>query len=402
MNMQTSNLTTLYDKYILGNYPAAPFTLVKGQGTKVWDDTGKEYLDFGTGIAVNGLGHCHPYWVKRIQEQATELIHCTNLYRFPQPAKLAEKLAKYTGPGKFFFCNSGAEANEALIKLARLYGTDKAGEEGKSYKIIGAENAFHGRTFGGMSATPLEKIQKGFRPLLDGFSFGQINNLESFSSKIDEHTVAIYLEPTQGESGVLPCDAEFLQGIRKLCDEHNLLLMLDEVQTGVGRTGRFFGYEHAGIVPDAIAMAKGLGGGFPVGAIWISDKYAGLFTPGTHGSTYGGNPLACTAALSVLEVMEKENLLDRVAESGTKLKASLCKLADKYPQHIAEVRGQGYLLGIGMKEDPTDFINSLFEKGLITVPAGANTVRIYPPFNVSDDEIKSALDILEQTLEDLK
>ncbi len=402
MNMQTSNLTTLYDKYILGNYPEAPFTLVKGQGTKVWDDTGKEYLDFGTGIAVNGLGHCHPYWVKRIQKQATELIHCTNLYRFPQPAQLAEKLAQYTGPGKFFFCNSGAEANEALIKLARLYGTDKAGEEGKSYKIIGAENAFHGRTFGGMSATPLEKIQKGFRPLLDGFSFGQINNLESFSSKIDKHAVAIYLEPTQGESGVLPCDAEFLQGIRKLCDEHNLLLMLDEVQTGVGRTGRFFGYEHAGIVPDAIAMAKGLGGGFPIGAIWISDKYAGLFTPGTHGSTYGGNPLACTAALSVLEVMEKENLLDRVAESGTKLKASLCKLADKYPQHIDEVRGQGYLLGIGMKEDPTDFINSLFEKGLITVPAGANTVRIYPPFNVSDDEIKSALDILEQTLEDLK
>ncbi len=402
MKAQSSNLIALYDKYILGNYPEAPFSLVKGQGSKVWDDTGKEYLDFGTGIAVNGLGHCHPYWVKRIQEQATKLIHCSNLYRFPQVAQLAEKLAKYTAPGKFFFCNSGAEANEALIKLARLYGTCKAGEEGKSYKIIGAENAFHGRTFGGMSATPLEKIQKGFRPLLDGFTFGKINNLESFASRIDDRTVAIYLEPTQGESGVLPCTSEFLQGIRNLCDEHKLLLMLDEVQTGVGRTGRFFGYENAGIIPDAIAMAKGLGGGFPIGAIWISDKFSDLFTPGTHGSTYGGNPLACTAAISVIEVMEKENLLARVAEKGNKLKTSLSKLADKYPQHITEIRGQGYLLGIGMKKDPTDFISSLFEKGLITVPAGANTVRIYPPFNVSDIEIQSALEIIEQTLDGLK
>ncbi|MDE3084560.1 MAG: acetylornithine/succinylornithine family transaminase, partial [Verrucomicrobiota bacterium] len=303
----------LYDAFVLKNYARPALTLVRGNGAQVWDDQGNCYLDFTSGIAVNALGHCHPHWIAAVQRQAGELIHVSNLFRNPNQAELARRLVQRAGPGRIFFCNSGAEANETLLKLARLHGVKKAGgQEGKCSKIICAKNAFHGRTFGGMSATPQEKIQKGFRPLVPGFAFGELNNLKSFADLIDEQTTAIFVETIQGESGINSCTTEFLAGLRSLCDKHNLLLLIDEVQCGMGRTGKFFAFEHAGVMPDAIGMAKGLGGGFPIGAMWVRENAAELFQPGSHGTTFGGTPLACAAALAVLDVIEKEKLLENV------------------------------------------------------------------------------------------
>src|ERR1044071_3441167 len=236
----------LYDAHVLKNYARAPITLVRGRGTQVWDDTGKSYLDFTSGIAVSALGHCHPHWVAAIQRQAGELIHTSNLFRHPNQAELARRLIGCAGPGRVFFCNSGAEADEALIKLSRLHGMKKAGGvEEKCYKVICAKNAFHGRMFGGMSATPQEKIQKGFRPLVPGFAFGELNNLQSFADLVDENTAPIFLETIRGDAGVTPCTGEFLWGLRQLCDRHSLLLMLDEVQCGLGRTGTFYAFQHS-------------------------------------------------------------------------------------------------------------------------------------------------------------
>jgi acetylornithine/N-succinyldiaminopimelate aminotransferase len=290
-----TNTAELYDAYVMKNYGRPPLTLVRGAGVAVWDDTGREYLDFTSGVAVSALGHCHPAWVEAIRRQAGELIHVSNLFRHPNQGELARRLVQQAGPGRVFFCNSGAEANEGLIKLARLHGLRKSGVEGRCIGIIGAKNAFHGRTFGGMSATPQEKIQKGFRPMLTGFAFGELNNLRSFADLVDENTAAIFLETVQGEGGVTPCTDEFLWGVRQLCDQHNLLLLLDEVQCGLGRTGTFYAFQHSGVRADAIGMAKGLGGGYPMGAVWAAEKHAELFTPGSHGSTFGGTPLACAA-----------------------------------------------------------------------------------------------------------
>src|SRR5215212_5838784 len=355
----------LYDAHVLKNFARASLTLVRGRGAQVWDDAGRAYLDFTSGIAVSALGHCHPHWVAAVQRQAAELIHVSNLFRNPQQGELARRLVKCAGPGRVFFCNSGAEANEALIKLARLHGVQKAGgEEGKCYKIICAKNAFHGRTYGGMSATPQEKIQKGFRPLVPGFAFGEINNLPSFANLIDRETAAIFLETIQGESGINPCTPEFLRGVRQLCDQHNLLLLLDEVQCGIGRTGKFYSFEHTGVTPDAIGMAKGLGGGFPIGAMWVRERYADLFHPGNHGTTFGGTPLACAAALAVLDVIEKDNLMEKVRTQSVAWHAALMQLVADFPKHIASVRGFGYLVGVQMKRDPSPYLADLRERGL--------------------------------------
>jgi len=389
----------LYDAHVLKNYARASITLVRGRGTQVWDDTGRSYLDFTSGIAVSALGHCHPHWVAAVQRQAAELIHVSNLFRNPQQGELARRLVQYAGPGRVFFCNSGAEANEALIKLARLHGVQKArGEEGKCYKIIGAKNAFHGRTYGGMSATPQEKIQKGFRPLVPGFEFGEINDLASFAGLIDSSTAAIFLETIQGESGINPCTPEFLRGIRRLCDQHNLLLMLDEVQCGVGRTGRFYSFEHSGILPDAIGMAKGLGGGFPIGAMWVRDRYTDLFHPGNHGTTFGGTPLACAAALAVLDVIERDQLLEKVRGQSGPWHESLRRLASEFPQHIAAVRGFGYLVGVQMTSEPGPFLAALRERGLLAPSAGGNVIRFLPPLNVTPDELSQSVQIFREVL----
>jgi acetylornithine aminotransferase/acetylornithine/N-succinyldiaminopimelate aminotransferase len=389
----------LYDAHVLKNYARAPLTLVRGRGAYVWDDEGKQYLDFTSGIAVSALGHCHPHWVKAIQQQAGELIHVSNLFRNPNQAELARRIVGYAGPGRVFFCNSGAEANEALIKLARLHGVEKAGgKEGECYKIICAKNAFHGRTFGGMSATPQEKIQKGFRPLVPGFSFGEINNLKSFADLVDAQTAAIFIETIQGESGVNPCTPEFLRGLRELCNKNNLLLLIDEVQCGIGRTGTFYAFEHAGIQPDAVGMAKGLGGGFPIGAVWIRENAAELFHPGSHGTTFGGTPLACAAALAVLDVIEREQLLQKVTANSVLWRSALEKLKQEYPKQILAVRGEGYLMGVQFASETGPYQVALRENGLLVPSAGGNVLRLLPPLTATLDELNQSVEILRKIL----
>jgi acetylornithine aminotransferase/acetylornithine/N-succinyldiaminopimelate aminotransferase len=391
-----TNTAELYDAYVMKNYAKAPITLVRGQGVRAWDDTGKEYLDFASGIAVNALGHCHPVWVEAIRQQVGELVHVSNLYRNPNQGELARRLIRHAGPGRVFFCNSGAEANEALIKLARLHGIRKSGEEGKCFKIICAKNAFHGRTFGGMSATPQEKIQKGFRPLVSGFAFGEINNLQSFVDLVDENTAAIFLETVQGEGGVTPCTDEFLWGLRQLCDKHNLLLMLDEVQCGIGRTGAFYAFQHSGVRADAVGMAKGIANGFPMGAIWTAERNSDLFTPGSHGTTFGGTPLACAAALAVLDVIEREDLIAKVAANGAAWKAELSRFIEDFPEQVRVVTGRGYMLGIGLHMDPAPYIAALRDEGLLCPSAGGNTVRLLPPLIATKADLDRATAILRK------
>ena len=280
-----------YAANVAHNYGAPPITLVKGQGTLVWDAAGKRYLDFASGIAVNAVGHAHPHWVRRVTEQAGKLVHVSNLYRNEPQGALALALASRCGPGRVIFCNSGAEANEGLLKLARLHGQRKSGAEGACIGVVVAEKAFHGRTFGGMSATPQEKIQKGFRPLLSGFTAVPLNDLAAWDKAIDaQTTAAVLIESIQGEGGVNPATPEFLRGVERLCRERNVLFMIDEIQCGIGRTGKFFAYEHAGVKPDAIAMAKGLGGGFPIGAIWMAPPHDDLFRPARTARPSGAAP----------------------------------------------------------------------------------------------------------------
>jgi acetylornithine aminotransferase/acetylornithine/N-succinyldiaminopimelate aminotransferase len=391
-----------YEENVVNNYGKAPLTLVKGAGTRVWDERGNEYLDFVSGIAVNTLGHSHPVWVRRIQEQASTLGHCSNLYRNEPQSLLAEKINALAGGGKkVFFCNSGAEANEALIKLARLYGKSKAGEEGKCFKILTAEKAFHGRTFGSMAATPQDKIQGGFRPMLGGFAHGIYNDVESFRKLVDENTCAILLETIQGESGILPATMEFLQGIRALCDEHEILLMLDEVQCGAGRTGKYFNYQHYGIEPDAVSMAKGIAGGFPMGGIWALAELGDLFTPGSHGTTFGGTPMACVAALATIEILEEEHLLDNVTRLSNLLTEELGRLGRKYPHLISGVRGMGFMIALSMKGDPGRFVTKLMEHGLLTVRAGTDAIRFLPPLNLTEEELQKAISIVDRCFSEL-
>ena len=388
-----------YADNVAHNYGAPPITLVKGQGTYVWDAAGKRYLDFASGIAVNAVGHAHPYWVKRVSEQAGKLVHVSNLYRNEPQGQLAHALAQRCGPGRVIFCNSGAEANEGLLKLARLHGQRKSGTEGVCIGVIVAEKAFHGRTFGGMSATPQEKIQKGFRPLLSGFTAVPLNDLAAWDKAIDaKTTAAVLIESIQGEGGVNPAKADFLRGVERICRERNVLFMIDEIQCGIGRTGKFFAYEHAGVKPDAIAMAKGLGGGFPIGAIWMSPPHDDLFQAGSHGTTFGGGPLAATAGLAVLEILESEQLVAKVAERSVSWHAELHKLVELRPDLVKEVRGAGYMVGVILHIDPVPVVAALREAGILTAPAGGVAVRLLPPLNASPEELAEAVAILRQVL----
>ena len=389
----------LYDAHVMRNYARAALTLVRGEGCRVWDDTGACYLDFTSGIAVNALGHSHPRWVAAVQRQAAELVHVSNLFRNPNQGELARRITRHAGPGRVFFCNSGAEANEGLIKLARLHGRRRSGgEEGKRFKVICARNAFHGRTFGGMSATPQEKIQGGFRPLVPGFAFGELNDAASFAALIDDTTAAIFVETIQGEGGIMPCTPEFLRGLRRLCDEHGLMLLLDEVQCGIGRTGRFYAYQHAGVEPDAVGMAKGLGGGFPIGAIWVREPYADLFQPGNHGTTFGGTPLACAAALATLDAIEQERLMEHVAAASVPWIDALRGLAREFPAQVAAVRGQGFMVGVQMTGEPGPWLTRLRERGLLAVASGHNVIRFLPPLNASAADLSRSVEILHETL----
>jgi acetylornithine aminotransferase/acetylornithine/N-succinyldiaminopimelate aminotransferase len=385
------------DAYLLGNYAKPALTLVRGQGLRVWDTGGREYLDFAGGIAVTGLGHCHPKWVARVQAQTATLTHSSNLYHNTPKLQLAQALVERIGPGRMFFCNSGAEANETLLKLARLHGRAREnGVEGRRYKVICAKNAFHGRTFGGMAATPQEKIQGGFRPMLDGFAFGELNNLASFEALVDDQTAAIFVETIQGESGINVASPEFLRGLRALCDRHQLLLIVDEVQCGIGRTGKFLACAHSGIQPDAVGLAKGLGGGFPIGAVWIAEKFASLFHPGSHGNTFGGNPLACTAALAVLEIMDEEKLIAHVNTVGPAFHQKLRALAAEVPRLVTEVRGQGFMVGVQLASDPGPVVAALREAGLLVVAAGGNVIRLLPALTATAADLDAAVAILRR------
>lgn len=393
-----SSAESHYEAYVMKNYARAAITLVRGEGCRVWDDQGREYLDFTSGIAVTALGHSHPHWVRAVSEQAARLVHVSNLFRNPQQGELARRIVQHAGPGRVFFCNSGAEANEALIKLSRLHGYKTSGTEGKRAKVLCAKNAFHGRTFGGMSATPQEKVQKGFRPLLDTFAFGEFNNLQSFVDLVDDQTAAIFVETVQGESGVLPATPEFLVGLRKLCDARGLLLMLDEVQCGVGRTGSFYAFQQYGVTPDAIGMAKGLGGGMPIGSVWVREPYAELFQPGSHGTTFGGTPLACSAALAVFDVLERDDLMGNVARNSPAWHAALRQLVVDFPQVLKEIRGLGYMVGVAFQADPAPVLAKLREAGMILPLSGNNTLRLLPPLTATPADLQRSVDILRSVL----
>ena len=384
------------------NYGPTPFDAVRGEGVYLFDAAGKRYLDFSSGIAVNALGHSHPAWVKAVQEQAAALVHCSNLFGIPEQKRLADRLLERAGPGRVLFCNSGAESNEALIKLARLHGrASSGGKDGARYEVICASNAFHGRTFGGMAATPQEKIQGGFRPMLAGFKFGELNKIESFEAVIDDQTAAVFIESIQGEGGVFPAEPGFLKALRALCTERGVLLMLDEVQCGIGRSGHFFAFEKSGVQPDAIGMAKGLGGGFPIGAIWMSESCAELFKPGSHGTTFGGNPLACAAAHAVLDVIEQDDLLQHVRNASKAWHLELKALIGKFPNLIAELRGEGFMVGLALKDQMNAVVTAAREKGLLIVPAGHQTIRLLPPLITTPEQLNESVEILEQVFADL-
>ena len=363
-----------HQSFLLGNYAPPALEIVKGQGSKLWDSSGKEYLDFTSGIAVTNIGHCHPTWVRQVQEQATMLAHCSNLFSIPKQVLLAERLVNKIGPGKVLFCNSGAEANEALLKVSRLFANHS--ESKKKPQILVASNGFHGRTLGTLSATESNKYRKGFEPLFPEFTFCQFNNLQDFENSINPNTSAILLESIQGEGGIHEATDDFLRGIEKLCTKHRILFLMDEVQAGIGRTGEFLGFQKSGVRPHGVAMAKGLGGGFPIGAVWLSEEYAQLFTPGSHGTTYGGSPLACSSAHAVLDVLESEDLLELAKRRGALLKLGLEQLSFQFPEQIVEIRGRGLMLGIGLTSEPSQLICKLRENGLLAVGAAGNTLRL--------------------------
>jgi predicted acetylornithine/succinylornithine family transaminase len=380
----------LHTQYMIPNY-APNLVFKRGEGVRLWDADGKAYLDFLAGIAVMSLGHAHPAWVAAVREQAGILTHVSNLHYHPLQAELAKSLVdKFRPDSKVFFCNSGAEANEALIKLARKWGHDSG-----RFEIISCCNSFHGRTLATLTATGQDKVQKGFEPLPPGFSYAEFNNVESFRRKITPQTAAILVEAVQAEGGVIPATKDFLPGLRKLCDEHDILLLMDEVQVGVGRLGTWFGFQAYGVLPDAFSLAKGLGGGFPIGAMLARTPVCDVLQPGTHGTTYGGNPLACAAALSVLNTIEHDHLLGQVRQVGASFGAGLKQLAERY-SWIKEARGLGLIWGLVLDGPAKPLELLLIEEGLLTVATSINVIRFVPPLILSEKEVREALDKLDR------
>jgi len=378
----------------MNTYARYPLALVRGEGTRVYDDTGRAYLDFVSGIAVNTLGHAHPAISRAICEQAKTMLHCSNLFEIPQQTALAERLCALSGLDAAFFCNSGAEANEAAIKLARKYWFDQGSPR---RTIITATQSFHGRTLNTISATGQDKVKTGFDPLPPGFIHVPLGDLTALKKAISTDTAGVLLEPIQGEGGVHVAADDYLRGVRKLCNDTGVLMMLDEVQTGVGRTGEIFGFEHANIRPDVLTLAKGLGGGVPIGAMLANESVAASFSPGTHGCTFGGNPLSCVAALTVLDVIEREALLENVRQQGAHLMLGLKTLQRTHPV-IREIRGRGLLIGVELDCETADIIACCRESGLLLLPAGSKVLRFLPPLNVTTAEIDEALTILGDCL----
>lgn len=395
-----SHTTDLYAKFVL-NTARRSLTIVRGEGRRVWDDGGRCYLDFGGGIAVNCLGHAHPQMLKALSEQCARVIHTSNLYFNEPAARLAERLVGHMGgSGKIFFTNSGAESNECILKLAR-----KAGNAAGRFEIITAQNSFHGRTFGGIAASGQDKLKAGFEPMLPGFTHVPYNDLAAVEAAITPRTIAVMIEGIQGEGGICPAKPEYLLGLRELTRRHKLLLLIDAVQCGHFRTGRYQSYQrilegHAGgetFRPDALSMAKSLGGGFPMGAAWISEEYQELLGPGSHNTTYGGSPLAGAAGNVVLDAIEDEKLAANIRARGDEILAGLRPLIGK--SGIVDVRGLGGLIGIAFKQElASDIVKKLADAGLLTIAAGTKVVRILPALNVTKSEVAEGLAILQSTL----
>lgn len=380
----------------MNTYGRFDITFEKGNGAKIYDTDGNEYIDFVSGVAVNCLGHSNPVIVNAIKEQSEKLMHISNYYWNNNAIAVAEKLCNNSDHQKVFFCNSGAEAIETSLKLARKYGS-LTGVTDKN-EIIYMENSFHGRTMGALSVTGQGKYQDSFRPLIGNVRSVKFNDIKDIEATISEKTCAVIVEPVQGEGGIVSAEPEYLEAVRKLCDNYNALLIFDEVQCGIGRCGTLFAYQKFGVIPDIIAMAKALGGGFPIGAVLATEK-AAAFVPGDHGNTYGGNPLATGVSLAVLTELIDGGVIASVDEKGKYLTDKLNELKQRYPI-IKEIRGKGLLIGISLTISPKEFINKCFEKKLLVITAGADVVRLLPPLNVSKKDMDDVLSIIEQVLKE--
>ncbi len=400
MDIKTSEIKSVESRHIINTYNRNPddnILIVRGRGSRVWDETGKKYLDFVSGLAVNSLGHCHPAVVKAVKEQVDKLIHTSNLYYTEPQVQLAAILAKNSFGHRVFFANSGAEANEAAIKLARKYSKKVYGNH--KYKIITAERSFHGRTLATVTATAQSRYHEGFQPLPEGFVYAQFNEIASFRRLVDDETCAIMIEPIQGEAGVYPADPGFLEDLRKLCDEKKILLIFDEVQCGMGRTGNLWAYEGYGVEPDIMTSAKALGGGLPIGAMITIEELAQGLTPGDHASTFGGNPLACRAAVAALKTMLKKDFLTEVKCMGELLQNKLLELSKEQGSPIKEIRGRGLLLAMELNVPQAQQIRKdCQENGLLINAIGDNIVRLLPPLIIDENDIDLFFDVFRQSL----
>ena len=385
---------------ILPSYSRANLRFVKGEGVWLFNENGEKYLDMGAGIAVNCLGHANPHLTKVLTDQASQLWHTSNLYHIPNQEKLAKNLVQSTFADTVFFTNSGTESMECAIKMARKF--HHSNDDLERTEIITFENSFHGRSLAMISAAGSEKLTKGFEPILSGFIQIQYNNIEKLTEVVSTKTAAIVLEPIQGEGGIIPAQEHFLSQVKKLCVENGILLILDEIQCGVGRTGSLFAYEEYDVKPDIMAIAKGIGGGFPLGACLATERAAQGMTAGTHGSTYGGNPLACAVGNAVLGIINDQEFLDKVKDKSLLLKQKLAYLLDQHPDIFEEIRGKGLMMGLKCKILNTDLVNAGYQKGLITVPGGDNTIRLLPPLNITNKEIDLAVTMLDECAKHLK
>ncbi|MBI2987161.1 MAG: acetylornithine transaminase [Deltaproteobacteria bacterium] len=391
--MNNQQILKLTDKYVAHTYARFPIALVRGKGARVWDANGKAYLDFVAGIAVNSLGHNHPAIVRAVERQARKLIHVSNLYHIGPQAELARELCRHSFADRLFFCNSGAEANEAAIKLARRYGGERLG--GK-YEVLSTHNSFHGRTLATLTATGQEKVRAGYDPLPPGFRQVPYNDLSATEAAIDGNTTAaILVEPIQGEGGVVVPDREYLRGLRELCDKKNLLLIFDEVQVGMGRTGKLFAYEHCGVEPDIMTLAKALGGGLPLGAMLAREGVARSFVPGTHASTFGGNPLACSVGLAVLKTLLQGGVLKNCVKMGKLLFDGLQGLKERFP-FIREVRGKGLIIGMELEREGSKIVDDCLGEGMLVNCTAHKVLRFLPPLIVREKDVEMGLAILEK------
>lgn len=386
----------LAEHYVMNTYNRFPLVLTQGKGSYVFDDQNKKYLDFSSGIAVNCLGHADEGLLSVITEQSQKLMHTSNLYWNEEQIKLAKALVEKSGMDQAFFCNSGAEANEAALKLARIYA--KLHKNKEATVVIAMDGSFHGRTYGAISLTGQKKYQENLDPLVEDIIHVPFNDFSALANQVDDRTAAILLEPIQGESGVHPADKAYLQKVRKLCDDQNIVLIFDEVQTGIGRTGEFFAFQTYGVTPDVICLAKGLGGGFPIGAIVAKQPFANALTPGTHAATFGGNPLACAIGNYIVKTVGDENFLNEIKKKSDFLIEGLNALKSKYPDKIVEIRGRGLLIAIEFSEKSSEILSTCIDKGLLLVGAGERNIRFLPPLNTDKNEISASLEIFEKCL----